>query len=486
MAVIKCDELDPPVQEEVFTPTDTTSQDPEPAVIEEEVRLGKTLIAVESENYIKHSVSNPLEKAKISSTINITKNRVSGVADPFRAEFGKFWVCDEDDPNSRMTYLNRDLTMLNGADEEKWQGTFNDNLFTLYELVGRGEEILSTIGIPAQKETFLILATDQIFSSGITYGQEEGDIYWLTLLRGGDIVDPSPPFSRPSPMFDTETEFTDHAFKMNIPFTAEELEMFVNIDGVTQQANVQSDYDFYLKDYEETIAATTIKEASLPNLYSEVTKGDNWHQRLLLEEQALTYDIFIEWAKTLLTDPEVMNEVAERFKNIVFLDTDTVPPGADPSIAANKTASAFEVLLEYANRENLFPLNINIDMDTAATGKLMLAAEELEMVDDIINLLIGEGSIEANLPPETAEATEGETTSEEGVPQAQGFYEGIPAGVYRSWPSADPDPDEDDDELPFLGMTEGFLQGAGRAEAQGLLDSEATAPRGDPDETEGL
>ena len=81
---------------------------------------------------------------------------------------------------------------------------------------------------------------------------------------------------------------------------------------------------------------------------------------------------------------------------------------------------------------------------------------------------------------------EGEITSEEGVPQAQGFYEGIPAGVYRSWPSADPDPDEDDDELPFLGMTEGFLQGAGRAEAQGLLDNEATAPRGDPDETEGL
>ena len=200
-----------------------------------------------------------------------------------------------------------------------------------------------------------------------------------------------------------------------------------------------------------------------------------------MEEEALTYDIFIQWAKTLLADPEAMNEVAERFKNIVFLDTDTVPPGADPSIPASflPKVSEFEVLLEYANRENLFPLNINIDMDTAATGKLMLAAEELEMVDDIINLLIGEGSIEANLPPETAEATEGET-------QVQGSYEGIPAGVYRSWPSADPDPDEDEDELPFLGMTEGFLQGDFRAEAQGLLDNEATAPRGDPDETEGL
>ena len=452
MAVIKCDEIDPSVQEsEVFTTTDTTNQDPAPAVIEEEVSLGKTLIAVESENYIKHSVSNPLEKAKISSTINITKNRVSGVADPFRAEFGKFWVCDEDDPNSRMTYLNRDLTMLNGADEEKWQGTFNDNLFTLYELVGSGQEILSTIGIPAQKQTFLILATDQIFSNGIQYGQERGDSYWITLLRGGNIVDPSPPFSRPSPMFDTETEFTDHAFKMNIPFTAEELEMFVNIDGVVQKANIQSDYDFYLKDYEETIAATTIKEASLPNLYSELTKGDNWHQRLLLEEQALTYDIFIQWAKTLLADPEAMNEVAERFKNIVFLDTDTVPPGADPSIPASflPKVSAFEVLLEYANRENLFPMNINIDMDTAATGGFMLAAEDLEMVDDLMNLLIGEGSIEANLPPETADVTEEEAAAqglpEEGAPEAQGIYKGIPAGVYNSWPSADPEDEEQDE-----------------------------------------
>ena len=140
MAVIKCDEIDPSVQEsEVFTTTDTTSQDPAPAAIEEEVSLGKTLIAVESENYIKRSVSNPVEKAQGFSSL-ITKNRVSGVADPFRAEFGKFWVCDEDDPNSRMTYLNRDLTMLNGADEEKWQRTFNDNVFSLQEFYGKGDK----------------------------------------------------------------------------------------------------------------------------------------------------------------------------------------------------------------------------------------------------------------------------------------------------------------------------------------------------------
>ena len=452
MAVIKCDEIEPSVQEsEVFTTTDTTSQDPAPAVIEEEVSLGKTLIAVESENYIKRSVSNPVEKAQGFSSL-ITKNRVSGVADPFRAEFGKFWVCDEDDPNSRMTYLNRDLTMLNGADEEKWQRTFNDNVFSLQELVGSGQEILSTIGIPSQKQTFLIEGNDQIFDSDKVYGNEDGDTYWLALVNGG-----SPTFLfRPDSMFDLKTEFTDHAFKMNIPFTAEELEMFVNIDGVVQKANIQSDYDFYLKDYEETIAATTIKEASLPNLYSEVTKGDNWHQRLLLEEQALSFDIFIQWANTLLTDPEAMNEVAERFKNIVFLDTDTIPPGADPSIPANKTASAFEVLLEYANRENLFPMSINIDMDTAATGEFMLTAEELEMVDDLMNLLIGEGSIEANLPPETADVTEEEAAAqdlpEEGVPQEStssggmfNYGELIPSGVYNSWPSADPEDEEQDE-----------------------------------------
>ena len=241
MAIIKCDELDPSVQEsEVFTTTDTTSQDPQPAVIEEEVNLGKALIAVESENYIKHSVSNPVEKAQAFSSL-ITKNRVSGVADPFRAEFGKFWVCDEDDPNSRMTYLNRDLTMLNGADEEKWQRTFNDNVFSLQELVGSGQEILSTIGIPSQKQTFLIEGNDQIFDNNKVYGNEEGITYWLALVNGG-----SPTFLfRPDSMFDLKTEFTDHAFKMNIPFTAEELEMFVNIDGVVQKANIQSDYDFY-------------------------------------------------------------------------------------------------------------------------------------------------------------------------------------------------------------------------------------------------
>ena len=452
MAVIKCDEIDPSVQEsEVFTTTDTTSQDPQPAVIEEEVNLGKALIAVESENYIKHSVSNPVEKAQGFSSL-ITKNRVSGVADPFRAEFGKFWVCDEDDPNSRMTYLNRDLTMLNGADEEKWQRTFNDNVFSLQELVGSGQEILSTIGIPSQKQTFLIEGNDQIFDSDKVYGNEDGDTYWLALVNGG-----SPTFLfRPDSMFDLKTEFTDHAFKMNIPFTAEELEMFVNIDGVVQKANIQSDYDFYLKDYEETIAATTIKEASLPNLYSEVTKGDNWHQRLLLEEQALSYDIFIQWAKTLLADPEAMNEVAERFKNIVFLDTDTVPPGADPSIPASflPKVSAFEVLLEYANRENLFPMNINIDMDTAATGEFMLAAEDLEMVDDLMNLLIGEGSIEANLPPETADVTEEEAAAqglpEEGVPQESTSSGGMfnydaLDDLYRTWPSADPEDEEQDE-----------------------------------------
>ena len=53
--------------------------------------------------------------------------------------------------------------------------------------------------------------------------------------------------------------------------------------------------------------------------------------------------------------------------------------------------------MAYANRENLFPMNINIEVDTNNASEnnasiLMEGAEAAEMVDDIVRLLMGVGT----------------------------------------------------------------------------------------------
>ena len=55
-----------------------------------------------------------------------------------------------------------------------------------------------------------------------------------------------------------------------------------------------------------------------------------------------------------------MSEIAEDYENVAILDSVVSEDFIIDS--ETQTTSAFEILMAYANRENLFPMNMNIGM----------------------------------------------------------------------------------------------------------------------------
>jgi len=178
---------------------------------------------------------------------------------------------------------------------------------------------------------------------------------------------------------------------MNTPFSKKELEMFANIEGDIYVADAESDYDFFAKAYEEGIASTNVPENALPHLYTEVQRGESGDENTDKVEFEAGY--FREWINTVLSNQDTMNAIAEDYENVAILDSVVDEENALDS--KNPTTSAFEILMAYANRENLFPMNINIEVgvDKETPSDLMLQAEEVGMVDDIVKMLMGDGDV---------------------------------------------------------------------------------------------
>lgn len=337
MAIIKCDEELPPVED----PSGGDGGDSvpvEPYVEQDEVSIGKTLLAVESTCF---SPSTPFVDV-------LPEVRNSDISDTFRADAGLYW------------YL---------SDEQKMSHPVMG-----YIIMVESEVVSSNIGKIGMSKTqskIDIIGHNSYFTS-----TEQ----WDAVVDGTDD-------SRPSPLIPAGSSFEDHAFEMNTPFSKKELEMFANIANNVSVADVESDYDFFDKEYEEKIASTIIPENALPHLYTEVQRGDSNDENTT----ELPEGYFRQWLNDIISDQDEMNEIAQRYENVAILDSVVSE--------TNDTTSAFEILMSYANRENLFPMNMNIEVDTNDISKVMSEAEDVGMVDDIVRMLMGEGNVEPVIDP---------------------------------------------------------------------------------------
>jgi len=400
MAIIKCDEGLPP--------GDGTSDDDsgtgdgvaaESYVEQNKVSLGKTLLAVESDFFADTSLKSPLKRD--TQAPFLTEKRPSGISDQFRAEFGKFWVQDTSDKESAMVFLNWSLG--NQQAHEDWEGIFAPTVFELEEDGELAEtSSIGSIGLSQYTQAYVATALESYWGD-IIENLEASDV-WTAYVQGTEAERGS--FSRPTPLIPADdSTFTDHAFTMNTPFSKKELEMFANISDTVKfdVADVESDYDFFAKAYEEGIAPTNVPENALPHLYTEVQRGESEAENTIVSTTTLAGDqveegFFREWINTTLPNQSFMDSLIEPFENVAILDS--VVDEDSILDSENKTTSAFEILMAYANRENLFPMNVNIEVGTNEASDVMFEAEEVGMVDDIVKMLMGDGDVTDSTPPE--------------------------------------------------------------------------------------
>jgi len=336
MAIIKCDDV---VEEQEVIDEESSGTTPEPYVEQDNVSLGKKLLVVENTSF---SPPTPFVDT-------LPEIRNSDISDTFRADAGLYWYLSDD---GKMAHPTLGYIIMSESEDEA--------------------SLTGTIGMSKTESKINIIGNSNYFTS-----TEQ----WDAIVNGTDE-------SRSSSLIPVGHTFTDHAFEMNTPFSKKELEMFANISNAVSVADVESDYDFYSKAYEEGITSTNVPENSLPHLYTEVQRGESGE----MNTDKLPAGYFRDWINNVLSNQDKMNEIAEDYENVAILDS--VVSEESVMDSENPTTSAFEILMAYANRENLFPMNMNIEMDTIDSSKVMLEAEDVGMTDDIVRLLMGEGNVE--------------------------------------------------------------------------------------------
>ena len=259
MAIIKCDD----VSEIIPISTGSFENDAivEAYVEQDEVRLGKTLLAVESGFFLSDTL-NPI-LSDVPSAEALLKTRPQDITDSLRADSNRYWTLDE---LGNMKYMNNSLV----SREENVNSQFPLPPIQMALYNNSAQDVGQTkLGFTIVQEEILITRWSDSFP---TFELFE------SFINGTDYptspADPSEgTFTRTSPLIPTGSTFTDHAFQMNTPFSKKELEMFANIVGSVSAADVESDYDFFSKAYEEGIALATVPENALPHLYTEVQRG---------------------------------------------------------------------------------------------------------------------------------------------------------------------------------------------------------------------
>ena len=351
--------------------------------VQAQISLGKTIEIVEK-NVYDNLVSEgdiPLLETGIFNILDtfgngyIRKIRAQDIADPLRAELRTFFAKDE---NGQMNYLSSRL------DGTAW--------WLLHSTQTYG---VSPIGIEAYDEpqeitgdTFSEFEQDFRVISNYFIENNDGPGYsdsilnaaWGVFVDGG--TDATTGLSRPSPLIDTTTTFTDHYTKIVAPFTQEELDKYANILNNPFYGDVEPLYNFYIPGYESLISADTTKEYQIENLYSELTKDNN-----TLQQQLSNLGSDIQYINNLpkLATSNGGYDITSKFRNIAF-----------PS-------SQVQALLDGKDIDNLYPMYNTLEMKTDQTGHFLRAAETAGMTDELTKLIMNESiAFGGNVAPASA------------------------------------------------------------------------------------
>jgi len=336
--------------------------------------LGKTLDAVEDALFFNPLEESPWVPAPQFGNGRIATTRPSGIEDPLRAETRKFFVLDN---NGTMVYLNSSLgENLYGV----WPNptaitrTATSSPLSLEPLADPLEVQASDSLFKKYAQSWKVSSTHFVNNpggasagsgqEGRLYSDAELDVMWTLFVDG---IAPL----RHSPLIDTTKVFTDHYTDFTIPFSQKELERYINIVHNPAYANVEPNYNFFEKGYENAITQAWA-EIDLPNLYSIMTKDGNDIQTYLAELGIGSQ--YVRNVESLHNTPAIgdwQNKI-NHFNNIAF------PSSQIPSLQ-----QGYEF-------DDVHPMNNTLELQTEKTGEFFNAVELSGMTDSLLKTVMNE------------------------------------------------------------------------------------------------
>jgi len=365
MAVKKCDDIveetEVPAEEAEGT-TATTTQN-ETSQVKENSYLGKSLTAVERNIY--DDISDELVDAtgetlqeKVLTTFGnarIHVVRAPDIADPLRADAKKFFVRNT---NNQVVYLNSDLSELGASVDDKYgtspitvtslapatvvSGSNSGSLFKVYQ---QGFEVSSNQFISN--------------TAGPAYSDELFNEAWSAFVNGGTST---LGLSRPSPLIDIEGTYTDHNTNITVPFSEEELEVFLNNVNNPAYAKVNGKYNFFSPGYEEYIKSADVKEYQLQNQFSNITREASY-----IQESLFTFGPDLSYIINVQALQQAQGfDITEKYQNI------GIPSSQVPEIK------------KVTDTDDLYTMINTIEFNTDRTGLFLASSDESGLTDELL------------------------------------------------------------------------------------------------------
>ena len=288
------------------------------------------------------------------------------VADGLRYEAGKYWTLTEAET---VKYLN------------------HENFGPKYRIIyGQPENIpdhtmygkTQLLNLKANQTQFLNAQhpnTEETFSSH----------WWHQYIRGGEFLtsmddDGAHYITYPNPLTELNTTYYDYTYELACPFSKKELELLENIPAPVE-SSIETEYNFFIKPYEEGLAHTRVVEPMMPNLYAisavdaEVTENPHVinHVSLggqLAEDEEDTY--FTSWVESY-RDAVRAGETAmlrAKFSNI-----------AVPHENIN-------LLTDFHDKKELFPMYIATDFTTDQSTTFAEALKDSKLDKNLMKTVV--------------------------------------------------------------------------------------------------
>ena len=345
----------------------------------ENAYLGKTLTAVESSNCIRvNEEATPLLAVASFGNGQVKSTRPPNIDDPLRAELRAFFAPQYDTTidvgtgvfRGQIEYLN---TMLDGSG---WWLPFAHDVYGNPAIgitaLAAPIETMGTAGslFKAYRQGFSI---DSISNKWTENSDAEGvinlDPAWEAFINGGK--DSITGLERPSAIIDETKTFTDHYIKITSPFTPKELERFANPINNPAYAKVIPTYNFYVPGYENYISSADIKEYQLQNQLSEITKLNSY-----IQETLSTFGTDYDYVKNVLSLAAKQGyDITEKFINI-GLSEDSVKD-----------------IKQVTQTDDLYTMYNFVELQTDTTGQFLTSADEANMIDDLLKLIIDQNTL---------------------------------------------------------------------------------------------
>ena len=393
MAVKKCDDVTAAAEETAVEEEEAPSGPPrkrrrKTKKVKAPVYLGKSLKVVEKRLYDGIvEVGGWLAGNTYVGMGYIRQSRPSDIVDPFRAESRRFFSLDE---NEQMIYVNSDLGVGVKNASQNLTDAYGPPVFSTEALEDPQEDTTGTFksytqrfGIIGDNFYFTLSGQSSFGSPPVTLTDSEATNIWNALVLGPDHAVSSFNFERPTPLIEPETIFTDHYTNIIAPFSQEEIDRYLNNVNNPAYADIDPNYNFFIPGYEAAIKRKVVKEPSLPNLYTELTKENSVMQQQLSQlGNGLEYIRKAHQIQTTQGEP-----VTRKYKNIGF-----------PS-------SQVESLLRGTDIDDLYSMNATLDLKTEKTGEFIVAAETAGMTDKLLKFVMHEtyGMVNQLVAPQTGD-----------------------------------------------------------------------------------